>query len=173
MKRLALHVIKEFGVLIAVTIVVVLVVRAMNHSDRLVEAERVVKKQEDQLAAFSNQIFKMKLDIKYLEHKQRYLRTQRKSSTVVPTKANADPLPLRWWEKKELTWVAVLMAYGDNLERLHDFLGKQRVKMTYCKKIGGCEASVVGKMMQDVDSYLKKMVIAHGGPRIDRNWNNH
>ena len=59
-----------------------------------------------------------------------------------------------WWEDNSLCWVAAIMLYGDNLKNLYAFIGKQLLKPSATK----------------IDVYFKKIVNAHGGPLIDRNW---
>ena len=61
-----------------------------------------------------------------------------------------------WWTDGSLCWVATIMVYGNNLENLHAFIGKQLRKPSAAK----------------IDAYFKKIVNDHGGPLIDRNWNN-
>lgn len=60
-----------------------------------------------------------------------------------------------WWRDGSLCWVATIMVYGSNLRDLHAFIRKQLRKPSATK----------------IDTYFKKIVNAHGGPLIGRNWN--
>lgn len=89
-------------------------------------------------------------------------------------------LEMAWW-KDSMTahGVAGVMSYGDNLENLHTFIGKQ------LRMLKGCMTSFwvvrdnplcklrLGKTTVAIDTYFKKVVKEHGGPFIDRNWNKH
>ncbi len=59
-----------------------------------------------------------------------------------------------WWPDASLCWVAAIMVYGSNLKKLHAFIGKQLRRPSAAR----------------IDAYFKKIVNAHGGPLIDRNW---
>jgi hypothetical protein len=64
-----------------------------------------------------------------------------------------------WWPDGSLCWVATIMVYGKNLDNLRAFIGKQLRRL---------KPSAVR-----IDAYFKKIVVDHGGPLIDRNWNKH
>ena len=66
--------------------------------------------------------------------------------------------PVDWWDDGGSCWLAVAMAYGDNLKELRTFIGKQ-----LRRRWSGSP--------RQIDAYFKKVVNDHGGPLIDRNWN--
>lgn len=89
-------------------------------------------------------------------------------------------LEMAWW-KDSMTahGVAGVMPYGDNLENLHAFLGKQLRGLKDCvtffwmvKDNPRCKPRL-NKTAVAIDTYFKKIVNDHGGPFIDRNWLTH
>lgn len=66
--------------------------------------------------------------------------------------------PVDWWGDGSLCWVAAIMVYGDNLEKLRAFIGQQ-----LRRRWSGSP--------EQIDAYFKKIVNEHSGPLIDRNWN--
>ena len=69
-----------------------------------------------------------------------------------------------------MTWLAVVLYYNDNFRKMVSFLNKQYGKLKHCRGQGGCDVDYVASVVADVDKYWKKMVVDHGGPIIDRNW---
>jgi len=63
-----------------------------------------------------------------------------------------------WWQTGGNCWVATIMVYSPNLKELHRFVGKE-LRRGYFPSA------------RRIDTYFKKIVNAHGGPLIDRNWN--
>jgi len=85
-----------------------------------------------------------------------------------------------WWPDRSLCWVATIMIYSDNLEKLHAFVGKQLRTLSGCSTVPwrtpdkdpDC-AERLTKAAWALDAYFKKIVNDHGGPLIHRNWEEH
>ena len=77
-----------------------------------------------------------------------------------------------WWEKEETSWVAITMMSSGNLEELYRFTGRQitLAEQNPINATGIIKASAVN-LVTSLDHYFKQLVIGHGGPLIDRNWN--
>jgi hypothetical protein len=98
----------------------------------------------------------------------------------VSVQGEAYGLPVRWWESTDLCMVAVVMPTHGNLKKLHAFLGGQ-IKMvdfvcsthtSYNEKgINEPCLKAYMSMQAAVDAYLKTMIKNHGGPFVDKNWN--
>lgn len=78
-------------------------------------------------------------------------------------KENGQKLEMSWWcTGDELHYVASLTVYSNNLRKLRDFIGKQTHLLRPSRR------TAVSKALSD---YFKKMVIDHGGPLINRDFN--
>lgn len=82
----------------------------------------------------------------------------------------------RWWEDRNLNWVATILPYTNhrdpstsNLVRLYRFLGNQIETVKGCKGEDDC-IQKYDSMRTAVDGFMKQMVKDHGGPLIDPNW---
>ena len=84
-----------------------------------------------------------------------------------------------WWEKEEICWTAHLMMFDKNMENLYLLLGamlqykKQKCANPTYNKDGINEKCLKATLhaRSRIDHFLKTMIKAHGGPRIDRGWN--
>jgi hypothetical protein len=85
---------------------------------------------------------------------------------------NGQKLELSWWCNKDcLHYIASLTLFSNNLEKLYVFIGRQLGKLGRCSILTriGCRPRRA-KAAKAISNYFKKMVIDHGGPLIDRNW---
>lgn len=82
--------------------------------------------------------------------------------------------PVQWWNETTLCDVAVTLPFRDNLKKLHAFLGTQikavdlACSRTSYNKDGINEPCLNAYMLMQtaVDTFLKTMVVDHGGPLI-------
>ena len=85
----------------------------------------------------------------------------------------ALPSRLRWWERKDITPVAIALTEQDNLERFHALLGRRIPEMEACRGKGLDYALPwITVMRTSIDLFLKRMMQARKGSMewwVDRN----
>jgi len=163
---------KTFAFVLLTAVITVLLFKATAYYEED-DAKKVAQEYNQKLATLESDF---KYEAKWRQRVEQQRRFDNPASVIRVQPAVAISPPLRWWEKKkELTWVAVVMAFNHNLDKLHAFLGKQIDELKGCPMPLSEDVCMhkVSKMMVAVDAYLKKIVIEHGGPLIDRNWDTH